>query len=348
MRPLRLLYAVQGTGNGHVARAQALLPLLQAQPSVQVDVVVSGTLVDVSLPMEPRFTYSGISFRYGKKGGIDWFRTFWANSWWKCIRDVWTTPVHEYDLVLNDFEPITAYACRIRNVRSIEISHQSGVRHPNAARPRFKDPLAEWVLAHFAPAPRCLGFHFTARGANYRTPVIRPAVRGLTRNSDGSVLVYLPAFAPEVLLQTFADWDFKNWHVFVRSGTVCPPAPAHIVWHPIDQEHFLFRLARASHVLCSAGFELPAEALYLGAALAVVPISGQFEQACNAAEVKTLGALVLRGLTRTKDLNKLRNWAEHGAGIRVEFPDETEILVRDLIQRFRENPELPDYIPNES
>lgn len=345
MTTLRLLYAVQGTGNGHVARAQALVPIMLAQPNVRLDLVVSGTLVDVDLPITPRERYSGFSFRYGKKGGIDWFQTFWANSWWKLIRSIQRAPVREYDLVINDFEPVTAYACRWHNVPILDVSHQAGVRHPRAARPKRLDPLAEWVLEHFAPANRCLGFHFVARGNNYRTPVIRPTVRQLKRTPDGSVLVYLPAFSPEVLLSVLKELNRREWYVFVRPGTFVPQkSPKHVHWHTIDQDFFLDRLSQASHVLCSAGFELPAEALFLGAALAVVPIAGQYEQACNAAEAKKLGARVLRGLHRPKDLQKLRDWLDEEQVQPVYFPDETETLVQDLLRRFRENPQLPDYV----
>ena len=345
MTPLRLLYAVQGTGNGHVARAQALVPLLLAQPNVRLDLVVSGTLVDVGLPLTPRERYAGFSFRYGKSGGIDWFQTFWANSWWKLLRSIQKTPVAEYDLVLNDFEPVTAYACKWRKIPIIDISHQAGVRHPGAARPKHQDPLAEWVLANFAPAKRCLGFHFVAQDINYRTPVIRPTVRQLKRAVDGSVLVYLPAYAPEVLLPVLMGLSQRVWHVFVRPGTPLPKnTPEHVNWHAIDQEAFLDRLSRASHVLCSAGFELPAEALFLGAALAIVPIAGQYEQSCNAAEAKKLGARVLCSLHRPKDRQKLTDWLGLERGHPVYFPDETETLVQDLLRRFRENPQLPDYV----
>jgi uncharacterized protein (TIGR00661 family) len=204
MKPLRVLYAVQGTGNGHVARAQALLPLLVAQSQTTVDVLISGTFVDVALPIAPQFSYPGVSFHYGKNGGINWFKTATRNNWMALLRDILRAPVARYDLVINDFEPVSAYACKIRRVPIVDVSHQAGVRHPRAARPSWKDPVAEWVLAHFAPAPRCMGFHFQSFGTNYRTPVIRPAIRELNQTMDGSVLVYLPAFAPDVLEPVFS------------------------------------------------------------------------------------------------------------------------------------------------
>jgi uncharacterized protein (TIGR00661 family) len=344
MKPLKVLYAVQGTGNGHVARAQALLPLLTAQPFTTVDVLLSGTFVDVALPVAPLFSYPGISFHYGKNGGINWFKTATQNNWLALFRDILRAPVAQYDLVINDFEPVSAYACKIRRVPIVDVSHQAGVRHPRAARPSWKDPVAEWVLAHFAPAPRCVGFHFQSFGNNYRTPVIRPAIRELNQAVDGSVLVYLPAFAPDVLEPVFSALPERTWHVFIRAGLVHPSSAKNVIWHTIDQEAFLDRLGRCSHVLCSAGFELPSEALFLGRQVAVIPIVGQFEQACNAQEAARLGVCVLGGLHRPEDLDQLKHWLKADPLAPVDFPDETEKVVRRLLSDFRSNPELPEYV----
>ena len=45
---MKILYALQGTGNGHVARALEIVPILNNRG--QVDVVVSGDESQVHLP----------------------------------------------------------------------------------------------------------------------------------------------------------------------------------------------------------------------------------------------------------------------------------------------------------
>ncbi len=47
-------------------------------------------------------------------------------------------------------------------------------------------------------------------------------------------------------------------------------------------------------MLCGAGFETPAEALFLGKKLMVIPMKGQYEQHINAASLKELGIPVLK------------------------------------------------------
>jgi uncharacterized protein (TIGR00661 family) len=45
-------------------------------------------------------------------------------------------------------------------------------------------------------------------------------------------------------------------------------------------------MIRSYGVITGAGFETPAEALYLGKQLMVLPMHGQYEQACNAAALR--------------------------------------------------------------
>jgi UDP:flavonoid glycosyltransferase YjiC (YdhE family) len=47
---MKILYAVQGTGNGHLSRAMDIVPLLRKK--AEVDVLVSGIQGDLKLPFE--------------------------------------------------------------------------------------------------------------------------------------------------------------------------------------------------------------------------------------------------------------------------------------------------------
>ena len=47
---LKILYAFQGTGNGHVARARDLVPRLSTRANV--DVLIAGTQSDLELDFE--------------------------------------------------------------------------------------------------------------------------------------------------------------------------------------------------------------------------------------------------------------------------------------------------------
>ena len=57
---MRILYAVQGTGNGHLSRAIAVVPELMKHGAV--DVLVSGTQSQIEFPFPVKFRYHGLSF----------------------------------------------------------------------------------------------------------------------------------------------------------------------------------------------------------------------------------------------------------------------------------------------
>lgn len=77
-----------------------------------------------------------------------------------------------------------------------------------------------------------------------------------------------------------------------------------------------------------AGFETPAEALFLDKKLFVIPIHNQYEQECNAA------ALDLLGIPNSKTLRKeeIEKWVNSRQHLRVNYPDNIEdILVTEVL-----------------
>jgi len=66
---MKILYAVQGTGNGHITRAIEIIEYLQKKGDL--DILVSGIQSDIELPFKVKYKFSGLSFIFGKNGGID-------------------------------------------------------------------------------------------------------------------------------------------------------------------------------------------------------------------------------------------------------------------------------------
>ena len=65
-------------------------------------------------------------------------------------------------------------------------------------------------------------------------------------------------------------------------------------------------MASSTGVLCGAGFETPAEALYLGKKLMVIPMKSQLEQFYNAASLKQLGVPVLKKMKKSRPRKNYR------------------------------------------
>lgn len=325
----RILYAIQGTGNGHLSRALDIVPLLQDRAS-QVDLLVSGPPADIQLPFPVRYRCHGMGFIFGKKGGINFVKTFWQLNSAAFLREMRMLPVESYDLVINDFEPVSAWACRLRGVPCVGLSHQSAVLSAAAPRPKNDDAVGRAVLRHYAPTTQHFGFHFQRYDGHTSTPVIRQQVRGLTPQNDGHYTVYLPAFDEETLVKRlrYLNRDVR-WEVFSKHS-LQESEHGNVRVRPVSGTAFTDSLARSAGVLCGAGFETPAEALYLGKKLLVVPMRNQYEQACNAASLANMGVPVVKNL-KDKSLGVLDEWLQNGAVVPVKYPDETGLILDKLM-----------------
>ena len=101
--------------------------------------------------------------------------------------------------------------------------------------------------------------------------------------------------------------------------------------YPIDNDHFVQSMATASGVLCGAGFETPAEALFLGKKLLVIPMKNQYEQHLNATALEEMGVPVLKSLKPEHD-HLIDDWLTHGPVITVDYPDHTHEIVDQILK----------------
>ena len=180
---MKILFGIQGTGNGHLSRARDVYPELCKYGDV--DVLISGIQADVDVPFPVKYRHYGMSFIFGKQGGVDIYETLKKLRISKLINEINNCPVNEYDLVINDFEPISAWACKKKKKPCISLSHQCAVLHPNAPQPAKKDWVGKTVLKYYAPVTAQYGFHFKAFAENIFTPVIRQEIRQLKPQNKG-------------------------------------------------------------------------------------------------------------------------------------------------------------------
>ena len=327
----RILYAIQGTGNGHLSRALDVVPQLRAQCG-QLDVLVSGPPADLPLPFEVKYRAQGMGFVFGKKGGINFVKTFWQFNSATFVQEVRHLPVEDYDLVISDFEPVSSWACKLREVPCVALSHQSAVLHPAAPRPDDENPAGRAVLKHYAPSTAQYGFHFQAYAPGIYTPVIRQQVRELSPTNDGHYTVYLPAYEEEILVERLQHLSrTTRWEVFSKHSTA-PAVYGNVRVWPVSGPAFLDSLARAAGVLCGAGFETPAEALYLGKKLLVMPMKQQYEQQCNAAALAKMGVPVIKSF-KDKNLDRVDQWLHRDETVPVDYPDQTADVIRQLLRK---------------
>ncbi|MEI8278257.1 MAG: glycosyltransferase family protein [Bacteroidota bacterium] len=324
---MKILFAIQGTGNGHLSRARDVYPELAKYGDV--DVLISGIQADVEFPFPVKYRLYGMSFIFGNHGGVDMLKTAKTIRLGKLISDIKALPVKDYDLVINDFEPVSAWACKMKKIPCISLSHQCAVLHQEAPKPSDRDWKGETVLKYYAPTTAAYGFHFHAFAENIFTPVIRKEVRNISATNKGHYTVYLPAYDDQSIVKHLSEFKEVKWEVFSKHNKE-PFTTDNIKVQPIENGEFIRSMASSTGVLCGAGFEGPAEALYLGKKVMVIPMLQQYEQQCNAAAIATLGVPVIKQLDK-KYHNEIRNWLDKEQKISINFPDHLGDVVSKIM-----------------
>lgn len=196
---MKIFYAVQATGNGHIARAVELLPYLQRYGEVDVFLSGGNSSLQGSLPV--KFRSKGISFFYTSKGGLDYFKTIRKFAPVNAYKEAKQLPLEKYDIVINDFESITALACKIKNISSVNFGHQASFMSNKTPRPEKKDRTGEFVLKNYAAAKSYIGLHFERYDDFIYSPVIKHKVLQAEATDKGHVTVYLPHFSDLELIK---------------------------------------------------------------------------------------------------------------------------------------------------
>lgn len=325
---MRILYGIQGTGHGHISRAREIIPLLSEQSSV--DIIMSGTNCRMQLEGVPVSRKRGISLAYDSNGSVSYLKTALNIQPVQFLQDVHELDISKYDLVISDYEPISAWAALNSGIPSVALSHQAAFLSNKSPRPENKSLFSEQVLKHFAPCHRPVGFHFQRYDSFILPPIIRRDVRGLEPETENHVTVYLPAFDHELLVSVFRGCPQVEWHLFspdcetaYRTENVCV--------QPVGNEPFLNSMKRSLGVVTSAGFETCAETMFLGKKLLVIPIKNQYEQLCNAAALNAMGIHVIKKIDHTFK-EKVVHWLQDATPVTLNESVDTGHLTKKLVR----------------
>lgn len=324
---LKILYAIQGTGNGHVARAREIIPILQQYGDL--DIVLSGDQSSIELPAQITYRSKGLTFLYNKKGGVSLWRTWLKNNFFQIIKEIIEFPIEKYDIIINDFEFISAWSAKLRGKKVFGLGHQTSFLSPNSPRPNKREWIGEMILKNYAPCTYPIGFHFEKFDSFIQKPVIRQEIRDLNLTNEGHYTVYLPAFGDDQLFEFLSQIKNSKWQVFSKRAKK-PYNRGNVFFQPTSNEDFIKSFASCEGILTSAGFETPAEALQMGKKLFAIPIKNQYEQYCNAEALRSIGVPIAYGLDQ-KCLTQIAEWVKDSAAIKINYPDTTTDIIREEI-----------------
>ncbi|RCU45130.1 glycosyltransferase [Corallincola holothuriorum] len=324
---MKILYGVQGTGNGHMTRARVMAKAL-AEAGIATDYLVSGRPLDQLFDMQPFgdfFWRQGLTFAVSA-GSINLWQTLKQASLRQLWRDIRSLDLSAYDLVITDFEPVTAWAAKLQGVPSLALSHQASFRYD--VPKRGYNLAARILMSGFAPASEHIGLHWHHFDQTILPPIIDIEHRSLPALKN-KVVVYLPFEALtkiETMLLSQPNTNFYCYHPAISSAKL----QQHIQWLPLSKQSFANDLADAEGVICNSGFELPSEALFLGKKLLVKPLVGQFEQESNAA---TLAKLQLAQVMDTLSASSLNEFLATPAKMPLSYPCVAAALAGWLAQQ---------------
>jgi uncharacterized protein (TIGR00661 family) len=312
---MKIFYAVQATGNGHISRAMELLPHLREYG--EVDIFLSGDNSNLPLDAPVKYRSKGISLYYNCKGGLDYWqiiRGFHPLDLRKEIREL---PVEKYDLVLNDFDYITSAACARKRVPSIHFGHQASFQSMYTPRPTKRSRAGEWLLKHYVKASHHIGLHFSNYDDFIFGAVVKKEILEAEPTDKGHITVYLPSYCEPQLMNIFHALRGHRFEIFTRESTVIRQE-GNIRFIPVNKLLFNNSLIHCSGIICGSGFETPAEALHLGKKLMTIPIRGQYEQQCNAEALREIGVLCLSQVD--EDFSRyFYQWIESKTVIRRDY-----------------------------
>jgi len=303
---MKILFGVQGTGNGHISRSRELVRKLK-EDGHDVDVIVSGRkeedLKEVEI-FEPYRVMKGMTL-VTYKGRLNYIETMFQLDLVRLMSDILMLDTSGTDLIITDFDPITSMAARIRNIPSLGFGHQYAFRYnvPMASGNLFE----KYTLLNFAPARYNAGLHWN----HFNQPVFPPVIPDSLYAEHARViikekiLVYLP-FEEVVDVAAFVG-SFDGYEFFIYGKVTENRDDGHLHFRGYSREGFLADLMECGGVVCNAGFELPGEALHLGKKLLLRPLDGQIEQESNALAMEQLGYGMA---THSLDVSMLSDWLQ--------------------------------------
>lgn len=318
---MRIIYGVQGTGNGHITRARVMARELYAA-GIDVTFLFSGRprkeLFDMDIFNHFECRY-GLTF-HADKGKVSYLKTVLESRPVNFVKEVCSLDFKGYDLVISDFEPVTAWAAKKQKKQVIGIGHQYAFDHdiPKAGA----DPLASLVMKLFAPVDIGIGLHWH----HFDQPVLPPIIETQSppeRIQKNKIIVYLPFEEQSSILKLLIPFTDYEFHIY--TGIHIESEDQHIIIKPLSRDGFQRDLHDCAGIISNAGFELASESLQLGKKILAKPLASQMEQVSNGRALQQLG---YGHITNHLQTSVIEQWLDDDRAVRVAYPNVAQILVQ--------------------
>ena len=305
---MRILYGIQLNGNGHITRSLELINQLKSK-GYDVDVIASGGNYSIELPDYIK-KFKGLSMYFNKSGKINKLKTTLSLNIFKLIKDI-HYDCSGYDLVISDFEPISAYSAKKYKVKSIGISNQVSITEKNFFESLF--------IKYFAPCDYYIPLNYT----DGFQPIISEKFLKNKISDKNFYLVYLAAYSLKHIKNELENSN-KKFKVY-SSDVLEDYTYKNIEFKKSNKDSFQSDLLNCSGVITASGFSTTSEALVLGKKLWSIPVKGQFEQIDNSIKLSKLGVF-------TDDLTSvnLEKWLNNYTKVDYKWTNPIESIISKI------------------
>ncbi len=313
MKTQKILFGVTGIGLGHSCRQMPLIDYFSKNSTVVIFAYESSfdfLALRFGKNKNIKIKKVAVPFYVGNKDGLD-FKATMIHPANKNINflDINSRTISETvnligspDLVISDYEPISAQYAYMKNSPFVTIDQQSKYFVANFPKSlnvfTYKDEIER--LSMFFPKAdlriACSFFNIKKKKSRFDVQIVPPVMREsiinmkkIKEKDRKNILVYIssardfPLSTHKILTTLGAIFDI-NFYIFLsRSDRKIKykSCPENISLINFGEEGFEEVLKKANGIITSAGHSLLSEAMFLGIPVYVIPVS-PYEQHMNA------------------------------------------------------------------
>lgn len=279
---MKILYGIQLNGNGHITRSIELINKLKSI-GYQIDVICSGNNSNLDIPFQHK-RFDGLSIFCNDSGSIDWRKTIKNSNIIKLIKDS-MQDVSEYDLVISDFEPVSAWSAKRCGVKSIGIANQYSLISEKT--PKVKGLFSLKFIRNFAPCDEYIALSYEKFDDFIYQPFISDYFLNSEVNDKKFFLIYLPSYKLDYILNQLLEFKKYKWRVYSNEEHLIESKNIKVI--NLNKEKFRKDLTNCSGIITASGFSTTSEALILNKKLWSIPIQSQYEQLSNSLLLEQMG-----------------------------------------------------------
>ncbi len=337
----KILYGVCGEGMGHAVRSRVVIKHLLKKGREVVIVAAERGYKFLSGHFHDVFEVEGLYFFY-EDNRVRIRKSIRLNLWdsakkLKSFAKV-TTLIRKFkpDIVISDFEPLTALAAKRNSLPLISIDNQHIISVGRVDNCGFllESLLAKAVINNY---PAKADYYFVTTffypklkkgNATLVSPILREEILKIKPSVKKHILVYQTSSSYRQLIDVLLKFKSQRFIVYGMSESL---EKGNVTMKNFSESEFIRDFASCQAIIVNGGFTVLGEALYLKKPVLSVPVKRQFEQKLNAFYIEKLGfGDSQKEITEKSLADFLSNLARYRKNLRNFKHDKNAFFFREL------------------